>query len=210
MLHTNSNWSPQHLCFFRFFFWITLIVSTATATSAMSLRNVVITGANRGLGLELCQQLCSDERYQKIYALCRQTSPGLSDLAAQHQPSKIEIVGDMDVTAHETVGAKLQAFFRSDTADPIPIHLLIHNAGAYGPTEEAVKDYKDMYASHSHSSRRRFFRPSSCNRLYHQPIIEPAIETVDPIAPKKPIHLMAPPFLRHAILTSRVASVYPF
>jgi NAD(P)-dependent dehydrogenase (short-subunit alcohol dehydrogenase family) len=116
----------------------------------MSLRNVVITGANRGLGLELCQQLCSDERYQKIYALCRQTSPGLSDLAAQHQP-KIEIVPGIDVTAHETVGATLQSFFRSsESTDPvIPIHLLIHNAGAYGPSEESVKDYKDMYASQS-------------------------------------------------------------
>jgi NAD(P)-dependent dehydrogenase (short-subunit alcohol dehydrogenase family) len=107
----------------------------------MSLHNVVITGANRGLGLELCKQLCSDQRYQKIYALCRQTSPGLTDLAEQHPPNKIEIVPGIDVTEQETAGATLQSFFRSDTADPIPIHLLIHNAGAYGPHEESIQDY---------------------------------------------------------------------
>jgi NAD(P)-dependent dehydrogenase (short-subunit alcohol dehydrogenase family) len=159
MLHTNnSNWASQrqHLLPFRLFFWIacvsTLITTAATATT-MSLRNVVITGANRGLGLELCKQLCGDERYQKIYALCRQTSPELSDLAQQQQqgqrPNKIEIVPGIDVTEQEIAGAKLQSLFRSDTADPIPIHLLIHNAGAYGPPEESVQDYKDMYASQS-------------------------------------------------------------
>lgn len=120
----------------------------------MSLRNVVITGANRGLGLELCQQLCSDERYQKIYALCRHTSPGLTDLAekqaqAKQQSTQIEIVQGIDVTEQETVGAKLQSFFQSETETPIPIYLLIHNAGAYGPQEESVKDYKDMYVSQS-------------------------------------------------------------
>jgi NAD(P)-dependent dehydrogenase (short-subunit alcohol dehydrogenase family) len=154
MLHTISNLAPQHHLFsFRLFFWIAFVSSTfAIATTAnnpvMSLRNVVITGANRGLGLELCKQLCSDERYQKIYALCRQTSPGLSDLANEAQP-KIEIVPGIDVTEQETAGATLQSFFRSDTTDPVPIHLLIHNAGAYGPPEESIQDYQDMYVSQS-------------------------------------------------------------
>jgi NAD(P)-dependent dehydrogenase (short-subunit alcohol dehydrogenase family) len=160
MLHTNSNRAPQHqhilsfrLLFFRIaFVSTTFAIATTTNNPTMSLRNVVITGANRGLGLELCKQLCSDERYQKIYALCRQTSPELSDLAEQqqHQPNaKIEIVPDIDVTEQETAATKLQSFFRSDTDTPVPIHLLLHNAGAYGPSEESVKDYKDMYASQS-------------------------------------------------------------
>jgi NAD(P)-dependent dehydrogenase (short-subunit alcohol dehydrogenase family) len=164
MLHTNSNLTPQHTLFsFRLFFLVafvsTNILATTTVTATnMSLRNVVITGANRGLGLELCKQLCSDERYQKIYALCRQTSPELNALAEQahqqqqpHQPTRteIEIVQGINVTEQETVGATLQSFFRSNTANPIPIHLLIHNAGAYGPSEESVKDFQDMYVSQS-------------------------------------------------------------
>jgi hypothetical protein len=87
----------------------------------------------------------------------------------QQQPhaARIEIVPGIDVTEHEIAAAKLQSFFRSgttntdsntdsntdtdtntdsntdtDTNTPIiPIHLLIHNAGAYGPAqEESVPD----------------------------------------------------------------------
>jgi NAD(P)-dependent dehydrogenase (short-subunit alcohol dehydrogenase family) len=150
MLLAHYNWAPQPPSPFRLLFWFAFVsttpcsLATTLATNTMSLRNVVIADANRGLGLELCKQLCSDERYQNIYALRRQTSPELSDLAEQQQAqrpnARIEIVPDIDVTEQEIAGRTLQSFFRSDsTTDTIPIHSLIHNVGAYGPPEESVQ-----------------------------------------------------------------------
>ena len=50
--------------------------------------HIVITGANRGIGLEFCRQLVS--RGDKVTALCRTTSPELSEL-------EVKVVEGFDV-----------------------------------------------------------------------------------------------------------------
>jgi len=152
--------------------------------------NAVVTGANRGIGLELVKQLATATaaveaasssssaalRFQTIYALCRRPSEGLMALANDKKTSnnnnnnnennktpmsttKIQIVPDIDVT-QETSRRHLQ---QDEFGNPtIPIHLLVHNAGAYGPppphfTDENGKthhpgDYatiEDMFQSQS-------------------------------------------------------------
>ena len=100
----------------------------------MGLRNAVVTGASRGIGLELCRQLSENDAYQTIYALCRRPSEALQALTSGR--SKVTVIPNIDVTMHDTVGTVLQAIFRTNELEPIPIDLLIHNAGAYGAIED--------------------------------------------------------------------------
>ena len=73
----------------------------------------LVTGANRGIGLEYCRQI--NERGDKAIAVCRESSPELEKLG-------IQIETGVDITSEEsvqTLAKKLQ-----DT----PIDVLINNA----------------------------------------------------------------------------------
>ncbi len=74
----------------------------------------VVSGANRGIGLELCR-LCA-ERGDRVIALCRQTSTGLDELGVQVEEG-IDISDDavVEVLAERLAG--------------VAIDLLINNAG---------------------------------------------------------------------------------
>lgn len=70
-----------------------------------------------------------------MYALCRKSNEELSLLASEN--SKVQIVENIDVMKDD-VGATAQLAFKE-----VPIHLLVHNAGAYGPpgASNAETDY---------------------------------------------------------------------
>lgn len=106
--------------------------------------NAVVTGASRGLGLELCHQLSQNSAYQKVYALCRRPTPELTALV-ESSKQKVAVLADIDLI-NDGVGSALQSAFRTNESDPIPIDLLVHNAGAYGPTEN-FDSASDMYQS---------------------------------------------------------------
>jgi NAD(P)-dependent dehydrogenase (short-subunit alcohol dehydrogenase family) len=74
----------------------------------------IVTGANRGIGLELARQLCA--RGESVVAVCRTSSPGLSALGV-----RVEAGIDLTTPGFE---AELAARFATDA-----IGLLIHNAG---------------------------------------------------------------------------------
>jgi NAD(P)-dependent dehydrogenase (short-subunit alcohol dehydrogenase family) len=74
----------------------------------------LVTGANRGIGLELCRQL--KERGYEVVAACRNASPELSSIG-------IEIAEGVDVTDIGTLDA-LAARLRGRRID-----LLVNNAG---------------------------------------------------------------------------------
>lgn len=76
--------------------------------------NAIVTGANRGIGLQLCQAL--KDRGYTVTALCRQPSDALVGLG-------INIHENYDVTD----GAAIDAFAR--TVEPGTVDLLINNAG---------------------------------------------------------------------------------
>jgi NAD(P)-dependent dehydrogenase (short-subunit alcohol dehydrogenase family) len=107
--------------------------------------HLYITGANRGLGLELCKQLSEGGVYGSVYALCRKTSEELTQLAAKSD--NVKIVENIEVTKDTAPGAVQEAFQTADAASLTPIHLLIHNAGAYGPPEDFAGSTADGYAS---------------------------------------------------------------
>jgi NAD(P)-dependent dehydrogenase (short-subunit alcohol dehydrogenase family) len=116
------------------------LVSSSEIISVSSM-NAVVTGANRGLGLELVKQLCDKgDATSTIYALCRKTSEALSALASNSN-EKVTIVEGIDVS-NDDVTEKLQSVF----PPTIPIDLLIHNAGAFGPPEN-FPDEASIYDS---------------------------------------------------------------
>lgn len=120
-----------------------LLFIYSVSTAVMPLKTVVITGANRGLGLEIVRQLNADASVSKVYALCRKTNDVLNGMA--DASPKLCIVPDIDVTQDDVV-PKLQSVFATNAKDPIGIHVLIQNAGAYGPPEP-FKSATEMYAS---------------------------------------------------------------
>ncbi len=82
-----------------------------------------ITGANRGIGLEMTRQLI--ERGDTVVALCRQPSPELEALGAR-------VVDGVDVTSDDAVVAARQALEGTD------IDVLVNNAGLL--TRESLDD----------------------------------------------------------------------
>jgi NAD(P)-dependent dehydrogenase (short-subunit alcohol dehydrogenase family) len=76
--------------------------------------NVLITGANRGIGLELCR--CFRNRGDNVIAVCRKASTDLQKLGAR-------IIEGIDVTDDRSGVALLRAL------DNAKIDVLVHNAG---------------------------------------------------------------------------------
>jgi NAD(P)-dependent dehydrogenase (short-subunit alcohol dehydrogenase family) len=85
--------------------------------------SVLITGANRGLGLEFCRQY--GEQGWRIFACCRQpeTAIELQKLAAQYPQLTIHTLDVTDFQSVDQLAVELQAE---------PIDVLLSNAGIYG------------------------------------------------------------------------------
>jgi NAD(P)-dependent dehydrogenase (short-subunit alcohol dehydrogenase family) len=60
---------------------------------------------------------------------------------------KIKIVENIEVT-NDDASSAVQKFFATSDARPTPIHLLVHNAGAYGPPEN-TDDMSAIYSAQS-------------------------------------------------------------
>lgn len=83
----------------------------------------IVTGANRGIGLELARQLTG--RGTTVLATCRRASDELRHVGC-------EIFEGLDVTSDDALG-KLAASIKNET-----VHLLINNAGIL--TRETLED----------------------------------------------------------------------
>jgi len=112
----------------------------------MALRTAVVTGSNRGLGLEMCRQLTalpesSPSYCDKIWAVCRNSSDELQQLS-QTTNRRVEIV-EMDVTDEQSY-PKLQSLLKTFDTNPQPVSLLVHNAGAYGTVGDFPPEVNQM------------------------------------------------------------------
>ncbi len=87
------------------------------------MKTALVTGSNRGIGLELVSQLVA--RGDHVIAACRTTSEGLDALAAAH-PGAVTIVSEVDVASD----ASVQTLVERVGADGVAaIDLLVLNAG---------------------------------------------------------------------------------
>lgn len=89
----------------------------------------LITGCNRGIGLQLALQL--RERGDKVIGVCRNSSPEL-DAAG------VQVIAGIDLTDAESI-AKLTQAIGSE-----PIDILINNAGILSRDAFGELDYDDM------------------------------------------------------------------
>jgi NAD(P)-dependent dehydrogenase (short-subunit alcohol dehydrogenase family) len=89
----------------------------------------LVTGANRGIGLELCQQLKA--RGDDVIAVCRARSAALDELG-------VRIIDGVDVSRAQGV-ARLK-----DALDRQPIDLLVNNAGILMPDNLNKLDFDNV------------------------------------------------------------------
>ena len=86
----------------------------------------LVTGANRGLGLEWVRQLA--DTVDRLYATCRRptAADALQDLAETH-PDTVAVLG-LDVTDDDAIADAVERVRREQGA----LHLLVNNAGVSG------------------------------------------------------------------------------
>ncbi|WP_414530226.1 SDR family oxidoreductase [Nodularia chucula] len=89
----------------------------------------LVTGANRGIGLEFCHQL--KERGECVIAVCRSASEELNNLG-------ISLETNVDITSDESVSNLVERL------DGEPIDVLINNAGIVERTSLANLDFESI------------------------------------------------------------------
>ena len=117
----------------------------STNTAAVK-PTVLVTGANRGLGLEFARQYALDD--WRVLAFCRSTSDELDRLAADHDVS-IDTVDVSDFAQIDSAAARLSN---------VPIDVLINNAGLFGPKLEADNDPRQTYGQMDYDIWEQLFR----------------------------------------------------
>jgi len=102
-------------------------------------RSVLITGCNRGIGLELVKQfLCQESAPQHLFATCRDPSSAqsLKDLQEKHK-DKLHIL-KLDVT-HWSEHANVVSYVEKIVGADQGLNLLINNAGVL-PSSKTLED----------------------------------------------------------------------
>ena len=115
----------------------------------MDRKHCLVTGANRGLGLELASQLLARQRH--VVATCRHPgkATALNRLAAEH-PGRLHVL-PLDVADARSRDALLREL--PLVTDEQPLHLLVNNAGVLRGGERfgqvAAADLDSSFQTHA-------------------------------------------------------------
>eukprot|EP00911_Craspedida_sp_UC1_P000588 UC1_evm1s448 len=86
--------------------------------------HILVTGANRGIGLELCREALKSGA--RVVGACRKSSPELTELASEHD--KLSIIESIDVTDEDACAALAQALVEMKAP---PLDVVVQNAGYF-------------------------------------------------------------------------------
>tara|TARA_B100001964_G_scaffold30696_1_gene31782 strand:+ start:22 stop:744 length:723 start_codon:yes stop_codon:yes gene_type:complete len=102
-------------------------------------KNYLVTGANRGLGLEFTKQILG--RGHNVYAACRNITDidELKLLSEEHQEKLIVV--KLDINNHDSI------LELNDLLKDIVIDVMINNAGTIGPLPYFENIYKQHFGS---------------------------------------------------------------
>jgi NAD(P)-dependent dehydrogenase (short-subunit alcohol dehydrogenase family) len=98
---------------------------------------VLITGANRGIGLELATQYAAAG--WRVFAACR--DPATAEVAALTRTRSQVVALALEVTNGESIAAAQR------TTAGVAIDVLLNNAGVFGPKREAENDPGQSFGS---------------------------------------------------------------
>lgn len=96
-----------------------------TQTWDRVMASILITGANRGLGLEFARQYAQDG--WRVFACCRDPDRASELQSLQDQHTSLLSIHPLDVTDHHQI-ERLAEQLRDE-----PLDVLLNNAGLYGP-----------------------------------------------------------------------------
>ena len=139
------------------------------------MRTALITGTNRGIGLEFVRQYAVDG--WRVFACCRNpaVADALNRLAAQY-PERVSI-HPLDVTNHQQIEQLAQ------TLSNQAIDLLINNAGVY-PPEQGDGFGKTDYAAWTHAFEVNTMAPLKMAEAFIQQISRSQLKTIVTITSK--------------------------
>ncbi len=139
------------------------------------MRTALITGTNRGIGLEFVRQYAKDD--WRVFACCRNpvTAEALNRLAAQY-PDQITI-HPLDVTSHHQIEQLSQALSNQT------IDLLINNAGIYPPEHGDAFGATD-YAAWAYAFAVNTMAPLKMAEAFIQQISTSQLKTIITITSK--------------------------
>ena len=139
------------------------------------MRTMLITGANRGIGLEFVRQYAADG--WRVVACCRKPAAveALNRLAAQY-PDQITVHA-LDVTDHAQIDRLAQTLAEQ------PIDLLINNAGVYPPARGDALGETD-YAAWQQAFAVNTMAPLKITEAFIQRIARSELKTIVTITSK--------------------------
>jgi NAD(P)-dependent dehydrogenase (short-subunit alcohol dehydrogenase family) len=111
-----------------------------------ALLSAMVTGSNRGIGLEFCRFLAMQG--WRVWALCRQSSEELKELAGQFE--QVNIVEGAEITSQVKVQALMEELKQAHGGSPF-LDLVINNAGSL------IKDtFEDLEQGNLNPLRQQF------------------------------------------------------